>query len=65
MQGELTVNAPSSPPSLATPQSLSSGGAPRPRVVVLGAGFAGLTAAKHLAGVNVDLTLIDRHNYHL
>jgi len=37
----------------------------RPRVVILGAGFAGLTAAKELAGADVELTLIDKHNYHL
>lgn len=37
----------------------------RPRVVILGAGFAGLTAAKKLAGGPADVTLIDRQNYHL
>jgi NADH dehydrogenase len=37
----------------------------RPRVVILGAGFAGLTAAKDLAQAAVDVTIIDRHNYHL
>jgi NADH:ubiquinone reductase (H+-translocating) len=37
----------------------------RPRVVVLGGGFAGLSAARALARVAVDVTLIDRHNYHL
>jgi len=36
-----------------------------PRVVILGAGFAGLTAAQRLAGTPVDVTVIDRHNYHL
>jgi len=38
---------------------------PAPRVVILGAGFAGLTAAQRLAGAPVDVTVIDRHNYHL
>src|SRR5512145_479142 len=38
------------------------GGAPR--VVVVGAGFAGLWAARALAGGPVDLLLIDRRNYH-
>ncbi|HKF59891.1 MAG TPA: FAD-dependent oxidoreductase, partial [Dongiaceae bacterium] len=37
----------------------------RARVVILGAGFAGLTAAKKLAGADLDVVLIDRHNYHL
>ncbi len=37
----------------------------RPQVVVLGAGFGGLTAARALASAPVDITLIDRHNYHL
>ena len=37
----------------------------RPRVVVLGAGFAGLTATMRLAREPVNVTVIDRHNYHL
>src|SRR5215208_7378691 len=37
----------------------------RPRVVIVGAGFGGLSAAKALARVPVDVTVIDRHNYHL
>ena len=36
----------------------------RPRVVILGGGFGGLTAAKALARVPVDVTLIDRRNHH-
>ena len=36
----------------------------RPRVVVVGAGFAGLEAAKALAGEDVDVTVVDRNNYH-
>jgi NADH dehydrogenase len=34
----------------------------RPRVVILGAGFGGLTAARALAG-KADVTLVDRHNF--
>lgn len=36
----------------------------RPRVVIVGAGFAGLWAAKALADAPVELYLLDRHNYH-
>ena len=37
----------------------------RPRVVIVGAGFGGLAAARGLAKANMDLTVIDKHNYHL
>jgi NADH dehydrogenase len=37
---------------------------PKSRVVILGAGFAGLEAAKTLKRAPVEATLIDRHNYH-
>ncbi|HUO65983.1 MAG TPA: NAD(P)/FAD-dependent oxidoreductase [Gammaproteobacteria bacterium] len=37
----------------------------RPRIVILGAGFGGLFAARALAKVAADVTLVDRHNYHL
>lgn len=37
----------------------------RPRVVILGGGFAGLNAAKALKGADVDITIIDRRNFHL
>jgi NADH dehydrogenase len=38
---------------------------PRKHVVIIGAGFGGLSAAKELAGSAFEVTLIDRHNYHL
>ena len=41
-----------------------TGGA-RPRVVIVGAGFGGLGAARALARSEVDVVLIDRNNYHL
>jgi NADH dehydrogenase len=37
----------------------------KPRVVIVGAGFGGLSAAKALVGTAFEITLIDRHNYHL
>ncbi|HEY2102917.1 MAG TPA: NAD(P)/FAD-dependent oxidoreductase [Chthoniobacterales bacterium] len=37
----------------------------RPKVVIVGAGFGGLEAAKKLAGENLELTVLDRTNYHL
>ena len=36
-----------------------------PHVVIVGGGFAGLNAARALAGRPVRVTLIDRRNYHL
>ncbi|MBI3160232.1 MAG: NAD(P)/FAD-dependent oxidoreductase [Chloroflexi bacterium] len=36
----------------------------RPKVLIIGAGFAGLVAARRLAGKAVDVILVDRHNYH-
>jgi NADH dehydrogenase len=36
-----------------------------PRVVIVGAGFGGLKAAKRLAGAPLGVTVIDRRNYHL
>lgn len=36
----------------------------RPHVVIVGAGFGGLNAAKRLEREPVDVTLVDRHNYH-
>jgi len=36
-----------------------------PRIVILGAGFGGLFAARKLARVDADIRVVDRHNYHL
>ena len=35
-----------------------------PKVVVIGAGFGGLEVARHLKGAPVEVTLVDRHNFH-
>ena len=36
----------------------------KPRGVVVGAGFAGLAAARRLARAAVGVTVVDRHNFH-
>lgn len=37
----------------------------RPQVIIIGGGFAGLTAARGLASAPCDITLLDRRNHHL
>ncbi len=37
----------------------------RPRVVIVGAGFGGINAARRLASAPVDIVLFDRTNHHL
>jgi len=37
---------------------------PKPKVVIIGAGFGGLTAARRLARLPVELILVDRRNHH-
>ena len=37
----------------------------RPRVVILGAGFGGLSAARAFSRCGADITIVDRRNYHL
>jgi NADH dehydrogenase len=36
----------------------------RPRVVIVGAGFGGISAARALAGTPLDVTIVDQHNFH-
>ena len=55
-----------SPTCGCTPDARKSGETDsRPRVVIVGAGFGGLSAAKALAKANVRVTLVDRRNHHL
>ncbi len=35
-----------------------------PRVVIIGAGFGGLALAKKLRNKNLQVVLLDKHNYH-
>jgi NADH:ubiquinone reductase (H+-translocating) len=50
-----------------TSSASATGGPPtqRQRVVVIGGGFGGLQAAQHLATAPVDMTIVDRRNFHL
>ena len=36
----------------------------RPRVLIVGAGFAGLNAARALRHADADVTIVDGHAYH-
>ncbi|HEY2580757.1 MAG TPA: NAD(P)/FAD-dependent oxidoreductase [Mucilaginibacter sp.] len=36
----------------------------KPRIVIIGGGFAGLSVAKKLKNAPVDILMLDRHNYH-
>ncbi|MGD8633526.1 MAG: NAD(P)/FAD-dependent oxidoreductase [Anaerolineales bacterium] len=40
-------------------------GVNQPRVLIVGAGFGGMRAAKELADSSVEVILLDRNNYHL
>ena len=50
--------------SLTDEKSMHEGHVRRPNVAILGAGFGGLWAARTLADGPVNVSLIDRHNYH-
>jgi NADH dehydrogenase len=52
----------SAPEPTASPAQTKSG---RPHVVIIGGGFGGLYAAQHLGRADVDVTLIDKRNFHL
>jgi NADH:ubiquinone reductase (H+-translocating) len=45
-------------------QQRLTGERPRARVIIIGAGFAGLSAAQRLGKLAVDVTLLDRKNHH-
>lgn len=37
----------------------------KPRVVIIGCGFGGLAAVRHLSKADVEITIVDRTNHHL
>ncbi|MEQ1931846.1 MAG: FAD-dependent oxidoreductase, partial [Parvularculaceae bacterium] len=45
--------------------AITSNSVKRPHIVIVGAGFGGLSAAKALANAPADVTIIDRRNHHL
>jgi len=47
-----------------TPTDMDMTSKPRPRVVIVGAGFGGLTAARRIARLPLQVTVIDRRNHH-
>jgi NADH dehydrogenase len=46
-------------------QQRQSQGSQLPRIVILGAGFGGLTCAKALRNASAEVTLVDQRNFHL
>jgi NADH:ubiquinone reductase (H+-translocating) len=53
-----------SSPSGRTPDGSEDVQGERPHVLVLGGGFAGIGAARKLKQAEVDVTLVDKHDYH-
>ena len=62
---DVTLPREGAPAPRAAATAAPSAAATRPRVVIVGAGFGGLRAARALGNAPVDIVLVDRHNYHL
>jgi NADH:ubiquinone reductase (H+-translocating) len=60
----MDIQSQNSAPAAASPQPPASS-PPQHRVVIVGGGFGGLNAARGLRRAPVDITLIDRRNFHL
>lgn len=52
-------------PPAEEPDASLAGASAMPRVVIAGAGFAGLACARALGGARCHVTVVDRRNYHL
>src|SRR4051794_21698797 len=57
--------AAATPADAAAPSSVGAESPHEPRVVIIGAGFGGLFAARALRRARVRVTVIDARNYHL
>src|SRR5277367_5166193 len=57
----MSESAVASPP----PVTAACGRPARPRIVIVGGGFAGIATAKALRHCDADVTLIDRRNHHI
>jgi NADH:ubiquinone reductase (H+-translocating) len=60
-EGQMPQNE---PVAVARPEVRASSVASRPRVVIVGSGFGGLSAARALGKADVDVLVLDRNNYH-
>jgi NADH dehydrogenase len=56
--------SPSTDATAAPSAAANARSAPRPRVLIVGAGFAGLAAARALRNADADVILVDRVNHH-
>ena len=46
------------------PHKTKKSDGPRPRILILGGGFAGIGAARKLKDAEADVVLVDKHDYH-
>jgi NADH:ubiquinone reductase (H+-translocating) len=60
LESSVPVNEAAEPPRAAV-----SRGGHRPRIVIVGGGFAGIAAARALRRTDADVVLIDRRNHHI